>query len=148
MRKQIGYVALVIATGFLGWAWGNHKRTEEELNRVYYPTLYSEVIRAIDPVSKQAVNFEIKWHEEVGPGLKGTEPTRVLKYPDKSQAVTLVRRWDRKEYSFDIHSAGFNDYTLTVKPADWYMNSEVAGQTREVVLEHVEAKLGNTPEEK
>jgi hypothetical protein len=148
MRKQIGYVALVIAVGILVWALGYRKRTEEELNRVYYPTLYSEVIRAIDPVSKQAVSFEIKWHEEVGPGLKGTEPTRLLKYPDKSQAVTLVRRWDRKEYSFDIRSPGFNDYTLTVKPADWYMNSEVADQTREVVLTPVEAKRGNTPEVK
>lgn len=142
MRKQIGYVGLVMATGFLGWAWGNHQRTEEELNRVYYPTLFSEVIRAMDPVSKQAVNFEIRWHEEVGPGLKGTEPTRVMRYPDKSQAVTLVRRWDRKEYAFDICAPGFNDYTLTIKPADWHMISEVADQTREVVLVPVEARRG------
>ena len=148
MRKQISYVALVIAVGILVWALGYRKRTEEELNRVYYPVLYSEVIRAIDPASKQAVNFEIKLHEEVDPGLKGTEPTRVLKYPDKSQAVTLVRRWSRKEYSFDILAPGYNNYTLTIEPADRNINSDVADQTLEVVLEPLKTRRGNTPEEK
>ena len=153
MRKQIGYVALVIAVGIFVWALGFRKRTEEELHRVYYPSLYSEVIRAVDPVSMQAVDFEIKWHEEVDSGIKGTEPTRVLKYPDKSQAVTLVRRWDqgrwnKGDYSFDIRSPGFSDYTLTIKPAKEYLISDVADQIREVVLSPVEAKRGDTPQEK
>ncbi len=147
MRKQIGLVALVIAVGVLGWAWGDRKRTEHELNTVYYPTLYSEVILAIDPVTKESVNFEIKLLDEVSPSLKGTEPTRILKYPDKSQAVTLVRRHDRKQYSFEIHAPGYGKHTISIKPAESYLRACVADEVLQVVLTPVEVGRGNFPKE-
>ena len=137
MRGRFGTVALVIAVGILGWAWGSHKRTEEELNSVYYPILYSEVIKAVDQGSKQAVDFQISWNEDVSPNLKGTEPTRVLKYPDKSQAVTIVRRRDKKNYAFEISSEGYKPYPITIEPAEWYINSDVMDEVLVVELEAI-----------
>lgn len=146
MRKPISYIALVISVGILGWAWGARKRTDEELNSVYYPTLYSEVIRAIDPATKQSVDFEIKWREEISPSLK-SEPTRVLKFPDKTQSVTLLRRHDREEYSFDIHAAGYKNYNYIMKPAQRHLYANVMGEVVEVVLTPMETGNGNPQKE-
>ena len=125
MRKQIGYVALVIAVGILVWSFGFRKRTEEELNSVYYPILFSEVIRAVDQDTKQAVDFRINWLEEVSPSLKGTEPTRVLKYPDKSQVVMIIRRGHKKTYSFEIVADGYKPHQVTFDRAEWFIDADV-----------------------
>ncbi len=140
MRTRIGTIALVVAVGVLGWAWGSHKRTEEELNSVFYPILYSEVIKVIDHDTKQAIDFRIMWHEEVAPGIKGTEPTRVLKYPDKSQAITIIRRGRQKNYSFMIRADGYKPHPVRIEPAEWYLLSNLS---EEVMVIDLEAEPSN-----
>ena len=109
MRATLGAIALALATGLMGWAWGDRNKIINHPDPILYrPALYSVHVRAIDAASKSPVNFRLAWDiEAVSKVGKGSEAATLQKFADGSAAAHLVGHVLPEGLRFKVVAEGY-----------------------------------------